>query len=117
MSGPQLTDLGPGAVSLTDPGGRPALPDRVAGLAADPGLAPEAGALRRHLGVGRGLGRAAREGRAGQVRAVPGAASGSVITSDQAHVTIWRSGYDADICCGRIRPLQTRETRGSQDCI
>ena len=48
---------------------------------------------------------------------VPGATSGSVITSDQAHVTIWRSDYDADICCGRIRPLQTREIRGSQDCI
>ena len=73
MSGPQLSDLGPGAVRLTDPGGRPALPDCVAGLAADPGLAPEAGALRRHLGVGGGLWRAAREGRACQVRAVPGA--------------------------------------------
>ena len=53
------SDLGPGPVRLTDPGGRPALPDRVAGLTADPGLAPEAGALRRDLGVGRGLGGAA----------------------------------------------------------
>ena len=33
---------------------------------------PEAGALRRHLGVGGGLGRAAGQGGAGQVGAIPG---------------------------------------------
>ena len=49
-------DLGPGAIGLTYPGGRPALPDRVAGPAAHPGLTSEAGALRRDLGVDRGLG-------------------------------------------------------------
>ena len=73
MLGLTSTDLGPGPVRLADLGGGPALPDGVARPAGDPGLAPEAGALRRHLGVGGGLGRAAREGRAGQVRAVPGA--------------------------------------------
>ena len=69
------SDLGPGAIGLTYPGGRPALPDRVAGPAAHPGLASEAGALRSDLGVGRGLGRATRQGGAGEVRAVPGASS------------------------------------------
>ena len=70
-----LCDLGPGAISLTYPSGCPALPDSVARHAAHPGLTSEAGALGSDLGVGRGLGRATRQGGAGEVRAIPGTSS------------------------------------------
>ena len=64
--------LCPGAVSLTDLGGRAALPHLVPGQAADGGLAPEAGALRPHLGLGGGGGAATAQGLALKVWSVPG---------------------------------------------
>ena len=64
--------LAPGPISLTDLGGRAALPHLVARHAGDGGLAPVAGAFRHHLGVGRGDGSAAGERGAGQIWTVPG---------------------------------------------
>ena len=65
------TGLGPGPVSLADLGGLVAVPHLVAREAGDGGLAPEAGALRPDLGLGRGRGRTAGERLAGEIRAVP----------------------------------------------
>ena len=53
-------------------GGRRPLSDPVSWLTGDGGLAPIVGALRHHLGVGRGDGGPAGQGGAGQVWSIPG---------------------------------------------
>ena len=70
--------LCPRPVRLAYLGGGTALPHGVAGQAGDGGLAPEARALRPHLGLGGGGGRAAAERLAGEVWAVPANSEGSL---------------------------------------
>ena len=64
--------LAPGPVRLADLGGGAALPHLVPRHAGDGGLAPEAGALRPHLGVLGGGGTATAERLTGEVWSVPG---------------------------------------------
>ena len=64
--------LGPCPVSLTDLGGRAALPHLVPGQAADGRLAPEADALRPDLSLGRGGRGSTAERLTGEVWSIPG---------------------------------------------
>ena len=105
------TGLGPGPVSLADLGGLVAVPHLVARETGDGGLAPEAGALRPDLGLGRGRGRTAGERLAGEIRAVP-SEDGQCLVISHLSLTRPRSCYGKDIYCEKI----LREIPGIRDC-
>ena len=96
--------LAPGPISLTDLGGRAALPHLVARHAGDGGLAPVAGALRPHLGVLGGGGGATGEGLTGEVWTIPAVITVTVSLSQyylSSVLTRLLSCCETDICCER----------------